>query len=808
MPGGVTYLKISKFDKDGLDRTEFIRQLQTLRIIYDVNTIKEYKIRNIQPQSDSYWCAVSPVSQSNDLEDYSVLNYGLNLNPSSTSTSFKTIGFNRYFTASYGATTNPLNYFDTTTGVYTLGSLPNVRLRVEAPNISITFGSSPGGSATATFALVNSASFASGVINSSNIIESNPLPVTNHPTANNISFNANDSIFWDETSPLFRKGTKVIPVIIIKNTSATVSNFTWGDLLITMIDEGGNFVISRTNGNDKLTLFEPDGINWDYNDFNPLFNNAEEARLSTQFLDVDYESGLTTPLNFIPIISGTAVHAPVQDSNYASKAWSNLRYSGVRSTSNGFNQNLDLGGFGNIPNVEQNQTFFAYFDTVQNTTPIIKNQTAYNIKYLIDSNGEVYQPAPNTPTLYNLIDSFETDKKATLKTITNSGSNLSFLNDTHPITNVGRLDLILVSETGSGKNDYATTMSFDFGVTANSVNNYIFFTTATSSIEKPAYGVAEAFVSFSNAISNTAGPNYSTTTNTYTFTDPGATTGANGTRVKFNTSMLLYSDGIPQFKIQIVKNSNIVLAEIIGGPYSTNNMWSTLDSSQLASAKTEINNAFQPTKHKLITLSTPFLDFDTNDTVQVKIINLNTYYRIATRVGSNFSLTQEYSTAVNITGSDTIPYWRTGSNTGTTILTASSGLTSVYNIGYKQSTPVSSSTFGFPTINTTFDSLKIGDKIRFEYLEEKKYSISEIIPNGPSGSLCLKLDGVVPTGTQLNHFILYRVVNDGSSIILDINKTIPGETFTGIIQPEYISPDISNNYNEIIKDLTEKGLIS
>ena len=83
-----------------------------------------------------------------------------------------------------------------------------------------------------------------------------------------------------------------------------------------------------------------------------------------------------------------------------------------------------------------------------------------------------------------------------------------------------------------------------------------------------------------------------------------------------------------------------------------------------------------------------------------------------------------------------------------------------------------------------------------------------IIPNGPSGSLCLKLDGTVPAGTQLNHFILYRVVNDGSSIILDVNKIIPGETFTGIIQPEYVNSDISNNYNEIIKNLTEKGLIS
>jgi len=802
MAGGVTYLKISKVDKDGIDRTDFLRQIQTLRIIYDADTIKEYRIRNIQPQLDSYWCAVSPVSQSDNLRnDYSVLNYNLNLDPSSTSTSFKTIGSNRYFTASYGASSNPLNYFDTTTGVYTLGSLPNVKLRVSATNVQIDFNGSPDGSATATLALVNSASFASGVISSGDIIESNALSIS--ATTNNEQFIDGDSIFWDENSSLFKKGAKVIPVIIIKNTSTLINTFNITDLTITMLDNFDSAVISSPNGNNKLTLFEPDGANWDYNDFNPLFNNAEEARASIQFLDVDYESGLTTPLNFIPIISGTAVHAAVQDSNYASKAWSNIRYNGVRSTSLGFNQNLDLGGFGNIPNVEQNQTFFAYFNTVQNTTPIIKNQTAYNIKYLVDSTGEVYQPAPLTPTLYNLIDSFETNKKATIKTITNSGSNLSFLNDTHPITNVGRLDLILASETGSERNDYITTMSFDFGVIENGIANYTFFATATSSIEKPAFGVTEAFVSFSNAVYNTAGTNYNTTTNTYTFTTPGSTTGTNGTRVKFNANILLYSDGNPQFKIQFIKGTDEVIAETV------ETIWSTLSSTQLESAKSEINNVFQPTRYRIVTLSTPFLDFASNNTVKVKIVNLNTNYRIATRAGSNFVLTQEYASSTrNVTGSNNIPYWRTGSNTGATILTASLGLTSVYNIGYKQSSSTQITNFGFPIINTTFDDLKIGDKIRFEFLEEKKYSVSEIIPNGPSGSLCLKLDGTVPAGTQLNHFILYRVVNDGSSIILDINKTIPGEEFTGILQPQYISSDVSNNYNEIIKSLTEKSLIS
>jgi hypothetical protein len=792
MPGGVTYLKISKIDKDGIDRSEFIRQLQTLRVIYDADTTVEYRIRNVQPQENSYWCAVSSISQSSNLGDYSVLNYNLEITIGSGGYS-KTINGALFYTASYvSATQNALNYFNTSTGVYTLGNLPNPKFLVSTTEVTIDYPSAPANT-TARFCLIGSASFAAG--NTSSMICSAPK---------SLGDDNNDEAFdfiFDYTNPLFQKGQKMIPVVVINGV--TPDTFTWdGKFQIAMRNEINGNVNPSTVGDSRLTLFEPDGANWDYNDFNPLFNNAEESRLSIQFFDVDYESGLTTPLNFIPIISESAVHASVQDSNYASKAWSNLRYNGVRSTSLGFNQNLDLGGFGNIPNVEQNQTFFAYFETIQNTNPIIKDQTSYNIKYLIDSTGEVSQPAPFNPALYNLIDSFETNKKATIKTISNSGSSFSFLSDTHPITNVGRLDLILISETGSERNDYVPTMSFDFGVLENGIANYTFFATATSSLEKPS-GSTEAFISFSNAAYNTAGPNYSIATNSYTFTDPGFTTSATGSRVKFNANILLYSDSNPQFKIQFIKNASDVIAETVEAA------WSTLTATQLVSAYNEIGGVFQPFKHRLVTFSTPFLDFNTNDTVKVKIINLNPNYRIATRAGSSFSLTQEYSpSARNVTSSASTPYWSTGSNSGATILTASSGLTSVYNIGYKQSTPPSSSVFGFPTINTTFNNLQIGDKIRFEYLEEKKYNISEIIPDGPNGRLCLKLDGTIPAGTQMNHFILYRVVNDGSSIILDINKTTPGENFTGIIQPQYISSEVSNNYNQIIQNLTEKGLIA
>jgi hypothetical protein len=66
----------------------------------------------------------------------------------------------------------------------------------------------------------------------------------------------------------------------------------------------------------------------------------------------------------------------------------------------------------------------------------------------------------------------------------------------------------------------------------------------------------------------------------------------------------------------------------------------------------------------------------------------------------------------------------------------------------------------------------------------------------------------IPTGSFLDHFVLYRIINDGTYIVLDVDKTQAGNSFTGIIQPQYVSQTLKTNYNDIIQNLTSKGLIS
>ena len=70
---------------------------------------------------------------------------------------------------------------------------------------------------------------------------------------------------------------------------------------------------------------------------NPLYNNVESPRTSIIYQDVDYSSNLTTPSNFDLLQNNSALRAPVQDSNYAQRSWSNSRYKGTRVSSLDFN---------------------------------------------------------------------------------------------------------------------------------------------------------------------------------------------------------------------------------------------------------------------------------------------------------------------------------------------------------------------------------------------------------------------------------------------------------------------------------------
>jgi hypothetical protein len=145
-------------------------------------------------------------------------------------------------------------------------------------------------------------------------------------------------------------------------------------------------------------------------------------------------------------------------------------------------------------------------------------------------------------------------------------------------------------------------------------------------------------------------------------------------------------------------------------------------------------------------------------------------------------------------------FWYTGSGTPN-ILLASTSSTGLNNfIGQRQQNIERS---GFNPISLDFEP-QLYDEIRFQGIEDLSYSIINITSS--NGQLQLQLDGNIPSGTELDYFLLRRYVDDPSNIILDLNKPA-GASSGGVLKPEYVTDNLNKNLDSIIQNLKSKGLI-
>jgi len=138
------------------------------------------------------------------------------------------------------------------------------------------------------------------------------------------------SITMPVVSPIQNSATKTFRV---GTPSLTGNVFTYGVISDPFSNFAGNEIQSG-----YVTFIPDSDIIWDYYVYNPLVNNSVGDVRSIYHMVMDFDTGITTPSNFESLISGSAIRATVQDSNYSSKAWSNIRYNGSRQSSQNFNQ--------------------------------------------------------------------------------------------------------------------------------------------------------------------------------------------------------------------------------------------------------------------------------------------------------------------------------------------------------------------------------------------------------------------------------------------------------------------------------------
>ena len=549
------------------------------------------------------------------------------------------------------------------------------------------------------------------------------------------------------------------------NESTQINN----NILINSVT-GSNFANSPV----ILNPFINDNADYNNSDFNPIINNAIISRPNDKFYDVDFSSNAITAVNSAVIISasrgtGSATPSTVPQSNYTTLKSANPRYLGCKNTSPNFN----IGNQGFPSSVESDKTYFAYFDWVGGSNYELINKSNFHIKYLIDNNRNVLTPNLTGSYYSSLTRTFNEQNPANVLFQSDLG-NLSSAQGIKPVIKSGALTkAVIFSQTGSIASQALLTMSFSntSAITDYSLNATINPTSyASSENQLLNLDLTTPITSGSTATTASISGDYAAIITTsadidlipklyvdYTYTEDDR-----------------YQNGIVTLYIQRSTNNGITWSNLIS---SSNTV--THNSNIKKTITAPLENIISGSQYRAA------LSYTSNGPLPSVIVN-----------SGNFYFTQNPLVNANVLS----PFWATGS-TSPNILTGSKFNSNIY--GNNRQSDVSGS--GYDTPYQIFN-IQIGDEVRFSASENQVYQIIGVNPptQNSNDSLYLTLDKPILTGTNLNSFLIRRYVPNPSFVIVDSLKI---DSSPGFLIPEYTSQDILDNFDNIIKELTEKGLI-
>jgi hypothetical protein len=304
---GVKYIKIAKQDSGNVDNSIELQNLTDIRIKFsDINNAVQYNVTSIAEYSTYYLYSIFPLnitsSADQEILDYKVSGSASTLTPVPISPFI-------YLLSSWTVPINTLNYFNSSTGKYTLGNTPNIALNfthsfnINCPTpITFFFATVASNNDPQTIYFGDIFYPASGVI--SDTISGSFTPIEGEAYA----------FFIFTTSP----------------TSIVSSNF-----LITQ-----SFAPEASNLD--IVVLEPySGYNFYNSDCNVIQNNVDTNNISELFMDVDFNEGQIVAQNQAAILSGNASRAQVQPWNYSYYSQISGRYIGKQQ--NAINLNTYTG---------------------------------------------------------------------------------------------------------------------------------------------------------------------------------------------------------------------------------------------------------------------------------------------------------------------------------------------------------------------------------------------------------------------------------------------------------------------------------
>jgi hypothetical protein len=559
-----------------------------------------------------------------------------------------------------------------------------------------------------------------------------------------------------------------------------------------------SYVTSSTDTNNDLTVLEPYlSEDFFFSDYNVLAGNAVVARESDFYMDVDFASNQITAVNENSILNDTATRAAVQHSNYTSARQINSRYVGKELTSARLNEwtQGDV-SYGKTPNVSNPEVNFVYFNYAGGTSPEWGNQNAdrtqINIRYIVDQNGNVTKPINDSDgiNLGTIQQTFEENLGATLVLDDNDtfGVNLAALNGSWPIFKSGyKITPIIYTQTASYDNNgnvvgygYTSSILFNQGEQGpdQTKNNYMMYAAGVDDSVILTDNTVQT-VQFSQPVFSGSFANFNVVTSSYKPTGSLAQLSSSGYILDFKAY------------IEVKENADAIVTYALQRSTNNGGNWFTIGNTrQINYNNTLTGQIFY--SEIAATTSTLYRIAAVNSSGGFNSLNLSN--------NSYFQVTQYPNPGTGTCTNITAPFWTTGSSANILLAsTASDGLNNYYS---QRQESIERS--GFNPIVEDFE-LKTNDEIRFESLENLAFVINNVTSSA-TGQLILKLDRNIPNGTNLNFFLVRRYVEDPSSIILEVNKPA-GASSGGVLKPQYISSELTNNLDSIIQNLKNQNLI-
>ncbi len=498
----------------------------------------------------------------------------------------------------------------------------------------------------------------------------------------------------------------------------------------------------------------------------------------------------------------------------------------------------DASGYGTLPGVELNQTYFAYYDGCGRQDPELPKQTTFFIKYLIDSNGNVVKPQPNDTSVLNIIDNFETGKPVIVTTKTPTVA-LNPLLGEKIVTHVGELSTLLVTNTGSGKLDYITTMSFQnlLGISLAQTASDYNMTVRAYAYPEVVGGFPYPSVLLTNGMNLVNSTNYSYNEEMFRLEDnlPDPTAAAWDTASGAYT-FLKSTNPDGNSRVQFRVSLNLQVWSFDPDTYHENVVTLTVKQNGSTNIYSAPKLVTSEGSNQYLTWTTPFLNFQVGDYIQfflnIEVSDITNRVIMYTAGQGGTSKIQVINENQNLSGlingatAATADFFTIGEYpdqngnpnaiyTSTSVITASQGLTNMYREGTIQTLPPSVLSASYMQPWQPFYPLLPGDKIIFENNKNNVHTITEIIPSITASNVAsssyfgLRVVPGIPTGSIVNNFCIYRILNNGSQIMIDQEKPTgtAALAFRGFIRPKYISQELDTKFTEIINKLEADGII-